>query len=963
MAKECMELVKITDVTKQLGLSSRTLRYYEQVGLIESIRPKFEAYRYYDEEAVERLQQIIILRKMQISVKDIVRIYENPEMAAVVSVFVDKIREIDREVTALSELKEIIHTFLQRMITSGVKKITALPLLYEEMEKQFMLREEGQREEGQQETEGRKREAGSVSYGELSEVSRMLARPVECAIVSLPSMRMLTSRLKADPGTSDPEGFWRFIQAAGIPRGEAGRHTRFERMSDSGNMDMVRIADDYENDSAYADIRFEGGLYAAANVYVDEELNECFRQIVESFDGNRTYQTDYLHAGELRRPVLLENLISPDEKRELVSLYVPVKKCVPDPALYGKPVEIPADRITIADIEGQEHILWEKEVPLDALTPVNAPHFRVLDNGEAEYTGWISTRVLNTNVAVKLPFRVDIEFRLAGDDERFEYGSDEGSIRFYRSGDTGYLSGGKAGQNGFGINVGNRASGSVSEKFMRKEAIVFWQPVFFDRYEFPGRGGIKQGEYNRVTWIVGAHYFAVIINGEIRYCAEDFPYMFCDLGEDRPQEIMIGSDGQGMKYFRSIRITQLADMPGSRLQGKRLILPEKRSNNSVRVMHRLITSEYGENYWFNGCAAYVMECLGEPYYDYTFFAGLTGDMLAQTYSYAKLGETENVSNQPGVTVCMLAAGPAAYLREAGEHMELCQGVGESADERPGNFVERIFAACGYASTFVSGRELRRNKEVYTRSLMASIDRGVPVIQAFVGEPFRVIVGYEEYGGSLLCITGDKEQPERFALEEAIGLREGASEDTSGWIFVGDKIGNPELAAIYRERVRTLPKLLTTDTDRFCAGAQAFRAWADFIESGVYDHIRPEEFEAWRYIDYVCILATNATCGDGFLERARQLNPDMGFLETVCKLYWKGEALWHNENGEDLEAIGGGFNITLEALQDPARRGKITAKLRQFAQVFDEIVRVLKEGLAALPDSENAGRGKNESKEA
>lgn len=924
-----MELVKITDVTKQLGLSSRTLRYYEQVGLIESIRPRFETYRYYDEAAMERLQQIIILRKMQISVKDIVRIYENPEVATVVSVFVDKIREIDREVTALSELKEIIHTFLQQMITSGVKKITALPLLYEEMEKQFALREESGREAG-----GPKQDVRSVSYGELSEVSRKLARPVECAIVSLPPMRMLTSRLKADPGVSDPEGFWRFIQAAGIPQGEAGRHTRFELQSDSGDMAMVQIGEDYVNDGAYADFAFEGGLYASANAYVDEDLSECFRQMVERFDEKYTYQIDYLHNGELRHPALLENLISPDEKRELVALYVPVKKCVPDPAAYAGPVEIPAGSITVREIEEQETVLWEKEVPMDTLTPVNGPHYRVLDNGEAEYTGWISTRVLNTNVAVKLPFRVDIEFRLAGGDERFANGTDEGSIRFYRSEDTGYLSGGKAGQNGFGINVGNRS-------YAREEAIAFWQPVFFDRYVFPGRGGICEGTYNHVAWIVGAHYFAVLINGEIRYCGKEFPYMFCDLSEDRPQEILVGSDGEGMKYFRSIRITQLAYIPKPKLQGKKLFLSPGRSNNIVPVIHRLITSEYGENYWFNGCAAYVMECLGESSYDYIFFAGLTGDMLGQTYSYAKLGATENVADLPGVTVCMLAAGPEAYLREAEDHMELCRSGG-SGDG--GGFVERIFAACGYASTFVSGRELHRNRDIYVRTLMASIDRGVPVIQVFVGGPFRVIVGYEEYGGSLLCITGDKEQPEQFSLDAITGLRERASEDTSGWIFVGNRIGTPKLTDLYRERIRTLPKLLTTETDRFCVGARAFRVWADSIENGRYDGVKPEEFDAQEYEDYVCQLATNATCGDGFLERAQQLNPDMGFLETVCKLYRKGETLWHNENGEDLEAIGGGFNVTLEALQDPVRREKITAKLRQFAQVYDEIVQALQESL-------------------
>ena len=59
-------LVKITDLTAQLGLSSRSLRYYEQVGLIQSIRPAFEKYRFYDAENIERLKQIMVLRKMEI---------------------------------------------------------------------------------------------------------------------------------------------------------------------------------------------------------------------------------------------------------------------------------------------------------------------------------------------------------------------------------------------------------------------------------------------------------------------------------------------------------------------------------------------------------------------------------------------------------------------------------------------------------------------------------------------------------------------------------------------------------------------------------------------------------------------------------------------------------------------------------------------------------------------------------
>jgi len=64
-------------------------------------------------------------------------------------------------------------------------------------------------------------------------------------------------------------------------------------------------------------------------------------------------------------------------------------------------------------------------VPLDSITPINNPHYRVNNNGEAEYTGWISTRVLNTNKSVKLPFRVDIEFKILDLDERYGYGDSE----------------------------------------------------------------------------------------------------------------------------------------------------------------------------------------------------------------------------------------------------------------------------------------------------------------------------------------------------------------------------------------------------------------------------------------------------------------------------------------------------------------------------------------------------------
>lgn len=124
-----MDLIKITELTNELGILSRSLRYYEQMGLIKSIRPEFEKYRYFDSENIERLKQIMVLRKMQIPIKEIIRIYESEDMSVVVEAFVDRINSIDDEVNALSELKRIVNEFLQTMLKNGITKISALPLL------------------------------------------------------------------------------------------------------------------------------------------------------------------------------------------------------------------------------------------------------------------------------------------------------------------------------------------------------------------------------------------------------------------------------------------------------------------------------------------------------------------------------------------------------------------------------------------------------------------------------------------------------------------------------------------------------------------------------------------------------------------------------------------------------------------------------------------------------------------
>lgn len=55
---------------QQFNISVRMLHYYEKKGLISSTRIPDYSYRVYDDEAVKRIQQILVLRKLRIPVKE-----------------------------------------------------------------------------------------------------------------------------------------------------------------------------------------------------------------------------------------------------------------------------------------------------------------------------------------------------------------------------------------------------------------------------------------------------------------------------------------------------------------------------------------------------------------------------------------------------------------------------------------------------------------------------------------------------------------------------------------------------------------------------------------------------------------------------------------------------------------------------------------------------------------------------
>ena len=110
-----MDKLTISEVSKGFGVSTRMLRYYEKEGLIASLRREGYAYRVYDDTALLRLRQILLLRKLRIPVAQIKIILQAENSRTVVQIFQQNIDELDEEITALSTVRSILQNFAEEL--------------------------------------------------------------------------------------------------------------------------------------------------------------------------------------------------------------------------------------------------------------------------------------------------------------------------------------------------------------------------------------------------------------------------------------------------------------------------------------------------------------------------------------------------------------------------------------------------------------------------------------------------------------------------------------------------------------------------------------------------------------------------------------------------------------------------------------------------------------------------------
>lgn len=106
------ELLTISEVSQKLQVTPRMLRYYEKLGLIQSRRLPDYAYRVYDAENTQRIKQILFLRKLRLSLKEIQIVLDAEQTQVAITIFRQSIAKIDQETAAYDLIKQALQKLL-----------------------------------------------------------------------------------------------------------------------------------------------------------------------------------------------------------------------------------------------------------------------------------------------------------------------------------------------------------------------------------------------------------------------------------------------------------------------------------------------------------------------------------------------------------------------------------------------------------------------------------------------------------------------------------------------------------------------------------------------------------------------------------------------------------------------------------------------------------------------------------
>ncbi len=114
-----IKMYTVKQLSDLAGITVRTVHYYDEIGLLKPASTAANGYRYYDDESLYRLQQILFYREMGIDLLQIKRIIDDPAFERVEALRAHRLN-LQKQVNRLITLMQTVDNTIQHL-TGDVK--------------------------------------------------------------------------------------------------------------------------------------------------------------------------------------------------------------------------------------------------------------------------------------------------------------------------------------------------------------------------------------------------------------------------------------------------------------------------------------------------------------------------------------------------------------------------------------------------------------------------------------------------------------------------------------------------------------------------------------------------------------------------------------------------------------------------------------------------------------------------
>lgn len=296
-----MEYMTISEVSKKFLISTRMLRHYEKLGMIESIHRDGYAYRIYDENAIKRLQQIIVLRKLQIPLKQI-QIILDGDIKETILILANHIKDMDGNITSIQKIRNVSKRLLnqlqknmkQDIYTHLVKDNTILEITNTLSLSKYQLKEKKN----------------------MNHLNEMVKKSEQVRIVLLPPFTVAAHQyIGENPEEATGGVIDNFIRSNKLyekkPDSRLFGFNNPDPEEDSpihGYENWLTIPEDMEVPEPLIKKHFKGGLYAAYAIKFPDFFEWAF--LMEWVEKSERYQANYSDISEKNQRGCLEEYIN-----------------------------------------------------------------------------------------------------------------------------------------------------------------------------------------------------------------------------------------------------------------------------------------------------------------------------------------------------------------------------------------------------------------------------------------------------------------------------------------------------------------------------------------------------------------------------------------------------------------------------------------------------------------------------